>query len=58
MYITFDDYKQLYDPIEERVFNLLVYDACRMMDIHTTLRMCLRQSASNLLRNCNAVHRK
>lgn len=36
MYITFDDYKQLYDPIEERVFNLLVYDACRMMDIHTT----------------------
>lgn len=36
MYITFDDYKQLYDPMEERVFNLLVYDACRMMDIHTT----------------------
>lgn len=36
MYITFDDYKQLYDPMEERAFNLLVYDACRMMDIHTT----------------------
>lgn len=36
MYITFDDYKELYDPIEERVFNLLAYDACRMMDIHTT----------------------
>lgn len=36
MYITFDDYKQLYDPMEERVFNLLAYDACRMMDIHTT----------------------
>lgn len=36
MYITFDDYKQLYDPIEERVFNQLAYDACRMMDIHTT----------------------
>ena len=36
MYITFDDYKQLYEPIEERVFNLLAYDACRMMDIHTT----------------------
>ena len=36
MYITFDDYKQLYDPIEERVFNLLAFDACRMMDVHTT----------------------
>lgn len=36
MYITFDDYIQLYDQIEERVFNLLLFDACRMMDIHTT----------------------
>ena len=36
MYITFDDYKQLYDPIEERVFSLLIFDACRMMDLHTT----------------------
>jgi hypothetical protein len=36
MYITYNDYNQLYDPIEGRVFNLLAFDACRMMDIHTT----------------------
>lgn len=36
MYITFDEYSELYDPLEERVFNLLAFDACRVMDIHTT----------------------
>lgn len=36
MYITFDDYTKLYDPIEERVFNNLAFDACRVMDMHTT----------------------
>lgn len=35
MYITFDEYSQLYDPIEERIFNRLAFDACRVMDIHT-----------------------
>lgn len=36
MYITLDEYECLYDPIEERVFNILVFDACRLMDNHTT----------------------
>lgn len=36
MYIAFEEYVELYGHLEERVFNLLVYDACRMMDIHTT----------------------
>lgn len=36
MYITFDDYTKLYDPIVERVFNNLAFDACRVMDMHTT----------------------
>lgn len=36
MYITFEEYNEQFEPLEERVFNLLVYDACRMMDIHTT----------------------
>ena len=36
MYITFDDYTKFYDPIEEKVFNRLAFDACRIMDIHTT----------------------
>ena len=36
MYITFDDYTSLYDTIEKRVFNNLAFDACRVMDIHTT----------------------
>ncbi|MBQ8797225.1 MAG: hypothetical protein IJZ56_03405 [Oscillospiraceae bacterium] len=36
MYITFDEYAVLYDPMEEKVFNRLAFDACRVMDIHTT----------------------
>lgn len=36
MYITFEEYNQLYEPIEERIFNHLVFDACRVMDLHTT----------------------
>lgn len=36
MYITFNEYTQLYDPMEERLFNLLSFEACRVMDIHTT----------------------
>lgn len=36
MYITFDDYKKYFDPMEERQFNRLAMEACRMMDVHTT----------------------
>lgn len=36
MYITFDEYTQLYEPMEERLFNVLAFDACRVMDVHTT----------------------
>lgn len=36
MYITFDDYTKLYNPVEEKVFNRLAFDACRYVDIHTT----------------------
>lgn len=36
MYITLEEYTQLYDNIEERLFNRLCFDACRVMDIHTT----------------------
>lgn len=36
MYITFDEYTVLYGPIEEWIFNRLAFDACRVMDIHTT----------------------
>lgn len=36
MYITLEEYQQLYDPIEEKLFNRLAFDACRVMDIHTT----------------------
>lgn len=36
MYITFEEYSQLYDPVDEKVFNRLSFDACRVMDIHTT----------------------
>lgn len=36
MYITFDEYKALYDSIDEKVFNRLVYDASRLMDNMTT----------------------
>ena len=36
MYITLEEYNNLYDPIEEKTFNRLAFDACRVMDIHTT----------------------
>ena len=36
MYITFDEYSKLYDTMDEKVFNRLEFDACRVMDIHTT----------------------
>ena len=36
MYITFEDYTKSYDPIDERLFNRLAFDACRYVDIHTT----------------------
>lgn len=36
MYITFEEYTQLYDPIDEKLFTRLAFDACRVMDTHTT----------------------
>lgn len=36
MYITLEDYTKFYDPIDERLFNRLAFDACRYVDIHTT----------------------
>ena len=36
MYISLDYYKTLYDTIDERTFNNLSFEACRMMDVHTT----------------------
>lgn len=36
MYITIEEYNALYDPLEDKVFNRLAFDACRVMDNHTT----------------------
>ena len=36
MYITLEDYQSIYDPIDERLFNNIAFEACRVMDIHTT----------------------
>lgn len=36
MYIAYDDYVQLYDPIDEKEFTRLSFEAERMMDRHTT----------------------
>lgn len=36
MYITLDEYTALYDPMDEKQFNCLAFDACRAMDLHTT----------------------
>lgn len=36
MYITYEEYTKLYDPMDENAFNRLCFDACRVMDIHTT----------------------
>lgn len=36
MYITLEEYSQIYDTMDEKVFKRLCFDACRVMDIHTT----------------------
>ena len=36
MYISFDQFTTLYDPIDETLFNRLQFDAERMIDNHTT----------------------
>lgn len=36
MYITFDEFSTLYDPIDEKLFNRLAFDAARLIDNHTT----------------------
>lgn len=43
MYITFEEYLELYNDftescnaMDEQIFNRLAFDACRVMDIHTT----------------------
>lgn len=36
MYITYEEYVALHGVIEERQFLVLAFDACRVMDIHTT----------------------
>lgn len=36
MYITYTEYTALYGTVEEHVFNRLAFDACRVLDIHTT----------------------
>ena len=36
MYITFEEYDNLYNPIDLQLFKRLSFDAARVMDIHTT----------------------
>lgn len=36
MYITYEEYTALYDPIEEKVFNCTAHEACRAIDRLTT----------------------
>lgn len=36
MYITIDDYNGIYDTMDEKQFNRLVFEACRVVDYHTT----------------------
>lgn len=36
MYITIDEYSAIYDAMDGKVFDRLAFDACRMVDIHTT----------------------
>lgn len=36
MYITYDEYVQYYDPIDEKAFNRNCRDACCLMDLYTT----------------------
>lgn len=35
-YITSEEYNKMYAPMEESLFNRLAFDACQIMDIHTT----------------------
>lgn len=35
-YITSEEYNKMYAPMEEPLFNRLAFDACRILDIHTT----------------------
>lgn len=36
MYITYSEYTQLYDEMDEKLFNRVASDAFRVMDIHTS----------------------
>lgn len=36
MYIQYEEYTGLYDPIDQKLFNRLSYDACRYLDRITT----------------------
>ena len=36
MYIQYEEYTSLYDPIDEKLFNRFSYDACRYLDRLTT----------------------
>lgn len=36
MYIQYEEYTSLYDPIDQKLFNRLSYDACRYLDRLTT----------------------
>jgi hypothetical protein len=36
MYIGYKEYEQIYDPIDEKTFNRISYDACRHIDKITT----------------------
>lgn len=36
MYLQYEDYVNLYDPIDKKIFNRLAYDACRYIDRLTT----------------------
>ena len=36
MYITLAEYTELYSTMDEALFNRLSFDACRVMDLHTT----------------------
>ena len=36
MYITLAGYTELYSTMDETLFNRLSFDACRVMDLHTT----------------------
>lgn len=36
MYIQYDEYTSLYDPIDQKLFNRISYDACRYLDRLTT----------------------